>query len=141
VGAIAGLTSATTVDDIARAGLEAVAIEFAQIDRKLDEVLPGAKRLVASGAALLKSPAWMQMIADATGRPVITARAKEASSRGAAIFAAELLGIGHPAETELRTGRELKPNRSYANSYTKAEARKTVLYRALTVDRILDRAE
>lgn len=140
-GAIAGLTSATTTDDIARAGLEAVAIEFAQIDRKLDEVLPGAKRLVASGTALLKSPAWMQMIADATGRPIITARAKEASSRGAALFAAEHLGIDHHAETELPKRMERKPNQGYANTYRKAEARQSALYRALTIDRILDRAE
>jgi gluconokinase len=138
VGAIAGLTSATTSDDIARAGLEAVAIEFAQIDRKLDEVLPGAERLVASGTALLNSPAWMQMIADATGRPIITARAKEASSRGAALFAAERIGIDHHPGTELHAGRELKPNRGHANTYTKAEARKNALYHALTIDRILD---
>ncbi|HEV1991632.1 MAG TPA: gluconokinase [Candidatus Dormibacteraeota bacterium] len=141
LGAIAGLTSATTADDIARAGLEAVAIEFAQIDRKLDEVLPGAKRLVASGTALLRSPAWMQMIADATGRPIVKARDKEASSRGAALFAAERLGIDHHAETELQSGRELKPNGDHANTYMKAEARKNALYRALTIDRILDRAE
>src|SRR5438067_155457 len=56
-GSIAGLTQATTAVDIVRAGLEATAIEFARVDRSLDAVLPGARRLIANGAGLLASPA------------------------------------------------------------------------------------
>ena len=58
-GAIAGLTQATTAEDIVAAGLEAVALTFAGVDAALDETLPGAERLVASGGALLSSPAWI----------------------------------------------------------------------------------
>src|SRR6266566_6193270 len=47
-GAIAGLTLATTPVDLVRAGLEAIAIEFARVDRRLDQILPGAELLVAS---------------------------------------------------------------------------------------------
>jgi gluconokinase len=48
-GAIAGLTQATTAVEIVRAGLEAVAIEFARADRLLDEILPAqAWRRLAS---------------------------------------------------------------------------------------------
>jgi gluconokinase len=140
VGAIAGLTSATTPGDIARAGLESVAIQFAQIDRRLDEVLPGAARLVASGAALLRSPAWMQMIADATGRPVAPARGKEASSRGAALFAAECLGVVRRPIRKPAASKVFKPHRARAGDYREIETRQRALYRALTIDRILETA-
>src|SRR5438270_1816606 len=69
-GSIAGLTQATTAVDIVRAGLEATAIEFARVDRSLDAVLPGARRLIANGAGLLASPAWLQIMADVIGKPV-----------------------------------------------------------------------
>jgi gluconokinase len=140
VGAVAGLTSATTAGDIARAGLESVATQLAQIDRGLDEVLPGAERLVASGTALLKSPAWMQMIADATGRPVAVARAKEASSRGAALFAAERLGFDRRPIRKPVAGKVFKPHTARFSDYTDIGTRENALYRALTIDRILDTA-
>ncbi|HZU19357.1 MAG TPA: FGGY family carbohydrate kinase [Candidatus Dormibacteraeota bacterium] len=65
-GAVIGLTLATTAEDLAQAGLEAIAIAFARVDRRMDEVLPAPRRLVASGAALFESPAWMQVMADAS---------------------------------------------------------------------------
>ena len=68
-GAIAGLTVATRPEEIVRAGLEAVAIEFARVDRRLDERLPPPERIVASGAGLLSSPAWLQIMADAPRPP------------------------------------------------------------------------
>ncbi len=136
-GAIAGITSATTAEDIARAGLEAVAIEFARVDRRLDEVIPGATTLVASGAALLRSPAWMQMMADAIGRPVAAAKAKEASSRGAALLALEWLGMAEPARVNPGTDRVFEPRADLAATYRGIEARQEILYRALIGDRIL----
>jgi gluconokinase len=136
-GAIAGLTSATTAEDMARAGLEAVAIEFARVDRRLDGVIPGATTLVASGAALLSSPAWMQMMADAIGRPVAAGKAKEASSRGAALLALEWLGMAEPAKLDPGTDRVFKPRGDLAATYRGIEGRQEILYRALISDRIL----
>jgi len=138
-GAVAGLTSASTADDIAHAAYEAVAVQLAQIDGKLDEILPGGRRLVASGAALLNSPEWMQMIADATGRPVAASRVKEASSRGAALFAMESLGIARPSATESKAAKVFTPRRKNATAYRKIETRQGALYQALIKDRILDR--
>ena len=134
-GAVAGLTGSSTARDVAQAAYEAVAVQFAQIDRRLDEVLPGAKRLVANGAALLNAPAWMQMIADAAGRPVVASRDKEATSRGAALFAMESLGMAAPAES--RTGKVFMPDRKSSAAYRKIEARQAALYQALIGDRIL----
>jgi gluconokinase len=137
VGAIAGITSATTAEDMARAGLESVAIEFARVDRRMDEVIPGATTLVASGAALLSSPAWMQMMADAIGRPVAAGKAREASSRGAALFALEWLGVAETSKLDPGTGRVFEPRADLAATYGGIEARQEILYRALISDRIL----
>jgi gluconokinase len=138
-GAVAGLTSASSADDIAQAAYEAVAVQLAQIDGKLDEILPGARRLVASGAALLNSPAWMQMIADAVGRPIAASRVREASSRGAALFAMESLGIARPGATRSMMLKVFTPRRKNATAYREIEARQAALYQALIKDRILDR--
>ena len=136
-GAIAGLTSATTADEITRAGLEAVAIEFALVDRRLDEVLPVGKRLVASGAALLNSPAWMQIMADAIGHPVAKGKAKEASCFGAALFAIERLGLGNPATMQLGVGQVFRPHARATGLYRAATSSQQALYRALITDRAL----
>lgn len=136
-GAIAGIASATTSENMARAGLEAVAIEFARVDRRLDEVIPAAAILVASGGALLSSPAWMQVMADAIGRPVATGKAKEASSRGATLFALEWLGLADPANLDPGVGRVFKPRPALAATYKAIEARQEILYRALISDQIL----
>ena len=130
-GAISGLTSATTPEDIARAGLEAVAIECARINRRLDEVAPGRSRLVASGAAILSSPAWLQMMADAIGREVVVGRTREASSRGAALFALESLGLAQPRHLDPGSGRTFKPNPAATRAYKKAAQRQEALYKAL----------
>jgi gluconokinase len=137
-GSIAGLTQATTAADIVRAGLEATAIEFARVDQRLDEVLPGARRLVATGAGLLASPAWMQIMADAIGRPVAESKAREASSRGAAILAAEHLGTldGDRLPTDVgRTYRTVAPAHA---AYRLQTARQEELYRLLIRDRSLE---
>jgi gluconokinase len=138
-GAVAGLTAATTAGDIAQAAYEAVAVQFAQLDRKLDEVLPGARRLVASGTALLRSPRWMQMIADATGRPVATSRIREASSRGAALFAMEGLGMSPSAASGAGWAKAFTPVRANGDAYREIEVRQDALYRALVSERILNR--
>jgi gluconokinase len=130
-GAISGLTSATTPEDIARAGLEAVAIECARINRRLDGVAPGTSRLVASGAAILSSPAWLQMMADAIGREVVAGTTKEASSRGAAIFALESLGLARAEHLEAGMGRTFTPDPAATAAYKKAEQRQEALYEAL----------
>ena len=134
-GAIVGLVASTTPEEIAAAGLVAVAVEFARVDRRMDELLPRAKVLVASGAALLNSPAWMQAMADATGRRVAPSKAVEASSRGAALFAIEWLGLGKPARLDPGIGRPLRPRPAYSRAYRDIEGRQEALYRALITDR------
>ncbi len=129
-GAIAGLTQATTADDIVHAGLEAVALTFADVDAALDETAPGALRLVASGGALLSSPAWVQMMADAIGKPVAVSRpAMEASSVGAARLA--LARLGFRAGTGPRPGRTVEPRAWARAAFAEARRRQGWLYATL----------
>jgi gluconokinase len=129
-GAIEGLTQATTADDIVRAGLEAVALTFAGVDAALDGTVPGAQRLVASGAGLLSSPAWVQMMADAIGKPVAVSRAAmEASSVGAAEMALSRLGVRR--RTTSRAGRNVEPREQARAAYAEARRRQGWLYTTL----------
>jgi len=137
-GSIAGLTQATTALDIVRAGLEAIAIEFGRVDRLLDAVLPGARRLVANGAGLLASPAWMQIMADAIGKPVAESKAKEASARGAAILALEHLGAINGDRLRSEVGRTYHSEPEAHAAYQVQTARQEELYRLLVRERALD---
>jgi gluconokinase len=57
--------------------------------------------VIASGAALRHSPAWVQMMADALDTPVTLSGVKEASSRGAALLALERIGaVGRISDLE-----------------------------------------
>lgn len=137
-GAVAGLTQATTSEQIAHAGLEAVAIEFAGVDALLDAVLPGAQRLIANGAGLLASPAWMQICADALGKPVAASKAGEASSRGAAILALEQVGLLDGDRLEAEVGRTYEPDVTAQATYASLAERQRQLYRFLIAERGLD---
>ena len=137
-GAIAGLTQATTAVDIVRAGLEAAAIEFRRVDERLDEVLPGARRLVANGAGLLASPAWMQVMADAIGKPVAASRSREASSRGAALLALEHIGVLDGDRVKPDVGRIYEPDPSVAKAYAEETRRQERLYELLVAKHALD---
>jgi len=90
---IAGLSLDTKPVQILRAGMEAVALRFALIHGMIREVFPQVSETVASGGALLKSPAWTQILADAIGRPLLPSAEPEASCRGAALLTLEAIGI------------------------------------------------
>lgn len=137
-GAIAGLTQATTPVDIVRAGLEAVAIEFARVDGRLDAGgLPRPSRVVASGAGLLRSPAWMQIMADALGRPLAQSAEPEASSRGAALLALEQIGEAANDRQEVPVRRTFEPSLTTNGVYRQEMARQEALYRVLIQEDLL----
>ncbi|HEY7064838.1 MAG TPA: gluconokinase [Chloroflexota bacterium] len=128
-GAIVGLTLATRPVDILRAGLEAVALQFALIATIVDEAVPGTQRMIATGGALVRSPAWTQIIADALGRPVTLCVEPEASSRGAALLALEALGAIPSVEAvPAALGPTFEPNPTHHARYQAALARQQRLY-------------
>jgi len=129
---IHGLSTATTPIAILRASLEAVALRFALIERALRGEQDTDHRLIASGGALLSSPAWMQICADAIGRPVVASAEPEATSRGAAILALRALGAV-PALDALPAadGPTLAPDPARHAIYQEAMARQRQLYAQL----------
>ena len=132
---MSGLTLDTTGVEILRAGLEAVAERFALLMRLIDAAMPGQRTVVASGAALLHDPVWMQILADALGREVVAPRVSEASFRGVALVALERLGVVRELETAaaaalVEATRHLPDPASHA-IYQAALERQQALYHAL----------
>jgi len=90
--AIQGLSLATTPLEIMRAAMESVAYRLFLVFELLRPLVPGEPQVVASGGALLGSPAWLQIVTDVLGRAVSVCGVAEATSRGAALLALEALG-------------------------------------------------
>lgn len=92
-GVVAGLTVATRPEELLRAAMEAVAYRFALVYRSLLPLLAQPHAIVANGGALLRSPAWLQIIADTLDHALLTLPPDaEASGRGAAMTTLQTLG-------------------------------------------------
>jgi gluconokinase len=117
-GVLFGLGLATRPEEILRAALESVALRFRQIYQILSAAIGEPGEVVASGGALLRSPAWTQMMADALARPVIACQEEEASSRGAALLALERIGAIHDlSDRPARTGERYDPTAEHERIY------------------------
>jgi gluconokinase len=129
---IHGLSLATTSLDILQAGLEAVAYRIALVYQRLRAVLPDEPQIVASGGALLGSPATLQIVADAIGRPVSVSDAPEASARGAALLALEALGaLSSTEDAPDFVGAAVDPRPDWHQRYCIAIERQRELYATL----------
>ena len=124
-GAVHGLTFETTALDLRQAGLEGVAFRFAAVA----QLMPEIAEIVATGGALLRDPDWVQIMADALGRPVTMSGVKEASLRGAAVIVLERLGRT-PAPPPL--GRVVEPRPDKADVFRAARERSRRLYEVVT---------
>lgn len=87
-GMLAGLTTSTTREQLALAAFEGVALGLVRGERMI-----GAHGIGVTGRTILigggaRSEAYRQVIADLTGRPVLTVDAPEGTARGAAVQAA-----------------------------------------------------
>lgn len=108
-GVVAGLSLDTTPLAILTAALEAVALRLALVYDRLRPHADSDHRIVASGAALVRSRAWARMIADAIGHPLILSREPQATSRGAALLALDALGRA-PAPSDPPAGEAVTPD-------------------------------
>ena len=123
-GTVTGLTLETTPLDLRQAALEGVAFRFAAI---LD-LLPEVTEVVATGAALLHDPDWLQIVADALARPVSVSAVEEASLRGAAVAALRRRG-DKPDEAPLAG--VFRPREDRADAYRSAREEQQRLYEVL----------
>ena len=90
---ITGISLSTSPTDLLQALLEGVSLRFKQIYGLLKQPFGEPDEVVASGGALLHSKVWLQMMADSLGHRVLHCTEAEASSRGAAMIAAEQMGL------------------------------------------------
>ena len=131
-GAITGLASATTPMEILHAALESVALRFGNIYEILQKAFGTPREVVGSGAALLHSPVWAQMMADTLGHPVRMCMEREATSRGAALLALERLGMVRDiAALPPEHGRVTEPDAAKKELYLAALEKQRRLYRHL----------
>ncbi|MCC7106816.1 MAG: gluconokinase [Chloroflexi bacterium] len=131
-GAIAGLRLSHDAREIYRAALEAVAIWMAGIARRLESAEPGLQEVVATGGALLHTPAWPQILADVLDRTVVRSSELEASSRGVALAALEALGERRLAPVPTPSSSDVfKPDPASVARYRDAIERQARLYRLL----------
>ncbi|MCS7050984.1 MAG: FGGY family carbohydrate kinase, partial [Thermomicrobium sp.] len=90
IDAVATLTGLRLGHDgvlVLRAAMEAIACRLARIVELLRPVNPSIETFIGSGNALLGTPGWAQLVADALGHPLVLAPDPEASLRGAALVA------------------------------------------------------
>lgn len=130
--AIVGLSLHTRPVEIVRASLESVAYRFAKIALLLKKAVPDSIEIIASGGALLKSPAWTQIMADVLGQRVIASAVAEASSRGAALLAMEAVNIiSDIDQLSNPCGHTYLPDPEKHDIYVKAMMRQDELYELL----------
>lgn len=130
--AFIGLSAHTDPVEMTRAALESVALTFRDLYDLMVSSLEVPREIYASGGALLHSPAWTQMIADALGHRLVACTEKEATSRGAALLALERLGAiqgvtGLPAAT----GDTFQGEAAHRETYDRMLARQRRLYQKL----------
>ena len=130
--AITGMSLATAPVDILQACLESVSLRFKQIYLLLTRPFPAPEQVIASGGALLRSKVWQQMMADALGHSIVESTIAEASSRGAAMIAAEQMGLLPDLDSLLpQFGATVAPNEQHVSAYQRMFDRDTHLFEAL----------
>jgi gluconokinase len=130
-GAILGLNSATDAIEIAQAALESVAYRFAAIFEQLNEICE-IREVIASGGALRESPVWTQIICDTLNKPMFLPDEREASSRGAVLFALEKAGIiKNISDFPTDKGQAFLPDAAKHEIYQMAKQRQENFYNRL----------
>ncbi len=134
-GALFGLTLNTQPIEVLHASMEAVAYRLGLVFELLCDAAPSAEPgmvVIASGGALMKSPTWVQIIADVLNMRVIASAEPEATSRGAAIIALKALGaIKSFDDLPAQMGPTYQPDGSRHAIYTRACERQKKWYNLL----------
>lgn len=127
-GAIHGLRRSTSRLDLLQAHLEAVALRLSLIYEQL--AAPEAT-VLAGGGALLASPAWAQMLADAFDCPIMLLGESEVTARGVALMMRRSLdGAALDAEPP-QISRIAQPEPARVEAMRAAREQQSDLYRRL----------
>ncbi|HEY8446615.1 MAG TPA: gluconokinase [Thermomicrobiales bacterium] len=136
-GIIAGMTLHTRREHVLRAAMEAVAYRFARLYDAIRAVAAPDHEIAANGAAILRSPLWLQITADTLAHPLLTLPPEEeASARGAAVAALDSLGVAALGETDDPAAGVpvVPPDQTKAAAYRAGRERQMLLERLLFPD-------
>lgn len=122
-GVISGLTQTTTASEIELAISCAVFYRLAQILELSESTTQRARSIIVSGG-ILSSPSSLPLLADSLGRDLTISAEREASLRGAAIYALERLGF---TPKPLPRGRTVRHDRELARRHRERRARQIAL--------------
>ncbi len=133
-GAFLGITLGTKKADMARSVIEGICFEMYDIIRAEEAAGIEVNTIRLTGGAA-KSPFWCQMLADITGKKILTLKASESGCLGAALYA----GIGsgvykdcHDATNRaVKIANEYNPDPSKFDVYQQAFQRWCDAYDAL----------
>jgi ribulose kinase len=120
-GALLGLTLSHTQAHIWRACLEAVCFGTRACIEGLEDAGHSCTELIMAGGST-RSPLWLQLHADITGKPVLVCENSDAPLLGCAILAAVGVGIHDSVESAVRnmvrTQTRVEPNPTMTKIYT-----------------------
>lgn len=134
-GVISGLNLHTSSDDVALALTEAMVYPFYEVWKELKSQFPDADSVTVSGGGFQHSRLLAETFADVFGVDVLLCREPESSGRGAAIFAAERLGLGSIGHAPLPRLTPVRYDPSRHAVYRGAMERYRGLYRVLFTSR------
>ncbi|HEX2033198.1 MAG TPA: gluconokinase [Chloroflexota bacterium] len=123
-GLLFGLSLAHDYRHLARATLEGVAYRMRTIFEPMEEVAGPATEIRATGG-FVRSPLWLQIVADVLGRPLTLTESPEASSLGAAQLALRGAGVARRFEDLapiVDTGAEVTPHEASHQIYRRLYA-------------------
>ena len=119
-GAFLGLTLSHTRAHIWRACLEAVCFGTRACIQGLEDAGHSCQEVIMAGGST-RSPLWLQLHADITGKPVLVCENSDAPLLGCAILAAVGAGIHESVETAVanmvRVQQRVQPNREMHEIY------------------------
>jgi glycerol kinase len=97
-GAIYGLNRSSTAAHLARAAIEAIAHQVADVFEEMQRTHPGMASLLYADGGATENSELMQLQANLLGRPVLRSKCADLSALGAAWFAGLAIGMWRSTE-------------------------------------------
>ncbi len=133
-GTLTGLRLSTTPLDIVQAALEGVALRLSLVADQLRHAASEDFTVVGGGGALVASPAWAQMIANALNRALHITRETEITARGTAILALRAIGKCDLSAHPPAIAYTIDPLAEHVEIMQAARERQRRLYRKMIAD-------
>lgn len=127
-GVVSGLSLATTRAELLLAATEAVAFRLAETCDAVRAIAPDDARIIANGAALLKSDLLLQIVTDTLDAPVVALDPNlESAARGAAVLALSVIDPARVPFDPIDGAKVTTPDPVRVAIYRSARARQNAL--------------